>query len=244
MGVKTDYATSVRSEIDRYAVWEPGQPLELGDFGELHDKTFEKRGNVKDFKVAFEEKSGTRAFYEFTSAGTSIAEASLGGSVNLGGPVAFPRASLTFEFAQERGLFLRAADSYTIQISNLNNLAGELSRQGHWKFHWKVITEIRIASNAVILMGRSANSTVKVEASVDALERFKLGKLKADAGLNMTGEVGYKIIGVRGPLLVDLVRVRRFWGNAVRQFDGVVAKEPYERVSAGLEIEDDREAMR
>jgi hypothetical protein len=244
MGVKSDYATSVRNEIDRYAVWEPGQPLALGDFGELHDRTFEKRGNIKDFGISFEERFSSKAFYEFTSAGTSIAEASLDGSVSIGMSVASPRASLEFKFAQERGLFLRAADSYTIQVDSLYNLAADLSRMPEWKFHWKVIAEIRIAPSAIILMGRAANSTVKIEASVDALEQFRLGKLKADAGLNMTGEVGYKVIGVRGPLLVDLIRVRRFWGNAIRQLDGVDAKEPYERVSTAVETEDDSEIVR
>jgi hypothetical protein len=238
MGVKTDYATSVRNEIDRYAVWEPGQPLALGDFGELHDKTFEKRGSIKDFGISFGEVSSSKAFYEFTSAGTSIAEASLNGTISVGLPIASPRASLDLKFARERGLFLRAADSFTVQIDNLYNLAAALSRLPDWKFHWKVIAEIRIAPSAVILMGRTANSTVKVEASVDALEQFRLGKLKADAGLSMTGEVGYKVIGVQGPLLVDLIRIRRFWGDAVRQLDGVDAKEPYERVST-IDTEDD-----
>jgi hypothetical protein len=242
MGVKADYATSVRNEIDRYAVWEPGHPFKLGDFGELHDKTFEKRGNISDFGVSFETTASAPVLYEFTSTGTSVAETSLDASVNAGVPA--PRASVEFKFAHERGLFLRAADSFTISISNLEQLASELSALPDWKFHWKIVSEIRVASSAILLMGRTANTKVKIEASVDAIEQLMLGKLAASAALNIAGEVGYKIIGARGPLFLDLIRVRRFFGGAIRQLDGHVTQSAFERLSTGPEVEDDPKAGR
>src|SRR5258707_157619 len=126
MSVKSEYVSAVRREIDRYAVWEPGQPLELGDYGELHGKTFEKRGNIRDFKVAAKELSGAPALYEFTSAGTTIAEVKAEASLSTGAVESVPKLALEFKFSRENGLVIRAAQSHTIQVSNLQDVAAAL----------------------------------------------------------------------------------------------------------------------
>jgi hypothetical protein len=241
MSVKTDYANSVRSEIDRYAVWEPGQPLELGDYGELHDRTFQKRGNIREFAVSAEHSKGAPSLYEFTSAGTTVAESDISGSVGVGSGGASPKVSMEFKFSREKGLVIRAAESHTIQISNLQKVAAQLHALRTWQFGWKIVSELRTASNATILMGRSAGSSMKIEASAQALEQFKLGSLKTEAGLAITGEVGYKLVGASGPLLIDLVRVRRLWGGAARnlQIGAGIRDEPYERVATSVNEEDD-----
>jgi hypothetical protein len=86
-------------------------------------------------------------------------------------------------------------------------------------------------------MSRSAGSSLKIEGSADALEQLKLGSIRSEAGLAITGEVGYKTVGVKGPLLLEIVRVRRFFKDPKRQGQGL--QEPFERVTADLREPDD-----
>lgn len=51
--LKKDFATSVRRQLDRYPVWEPGAPFELGAYGVLRDRTLHKLVNIREFGVAF-----------------------------------------------------------------------------------------------------------------------------------------------------------------------------------------------
>lgn len=235
MSIKGDYATSIRKEIDRYAVWEPGEPLQLGDYGLLHDKTFEKRGNISEFGATFHHAESKPALYEFTSDGTTMSEASVDGSTTVGGPGG-SRFSLEFKFSRDHGLVIRAAESYTTEISDLHMLAMALRKLPRWEFRWKIVAVLRTASNATILMSRSANSSVKIEGSADAVQEFKLGNLKAELGLAITGEVGYKMVGAQGPILLDLVHLRHFGRDVTRTRE---PDKPFERVPTDMSTGDD-----
>ncbi len=54
-----------------YAVWPPGDPIELGDYGELRDSVFLRLGNVRNLGLTFSEWSDTtKDHWDFKSAGS------------------------------------------------------------------------------------------------------------------------------------------------------------------------------
>jgi len=240
--LKSDFAVSVRRQLDRYPVWEPGAPFALGDYGILRDKTLHKLGSIKKFGVTFPSIIGTETFYQFSSKGTSLLEAHASGSVTLPSVSAPLKSSVELRFEEEHGIFLKALRSQVVQIGELRQVALKLRECGEWDYGWKFVTEIREVNPATIIMGSCAGTTLKIEGEADLLEQFKIGGLKVGTGISFTGEAALQVVGVVGPLFVDLSYLPRFWGGDVRQAAvsvDEVPEEPYARFRANLDIKDD-----
>lgn len=240
--LKRRFAASVRKQLDRYAVWEPGAPLALGDYGVLRDKTLHKLGNINALDITFSEISGNETLYQFQSQGTRVSEAHASGSVQalgLGVPL---QASIELRFDVEHGLFISALRSRVIEIDELRQLSLRIRQTGRWNFGWKLVTEVREASPATIIMGSSAGTTFKAEGDANLLEQFKIGSLKAGTTISFTGEAALQIVGLEGPIFFDLCYLPRFWRGDIRR--GAVPleelpEEPYARLGTQANIQDD-----
>ena len=243
MSISKEYSSSVRRELSRYAVWEPGQRVELGDYGVLRDRTFGTEGNISRFGVpAPKIKESTPSTFGFLSAGASIHQFGMDGSIATPGidSVVPVNAALELKFTSSGGLFIRSAHSYTREIINLGEIATSLRRHPQWEFRWKIVSVVRIVSTATVLMSNSRDTAVRVEGRVDAIEHLQLGNLKSNSGLSFSGAVGYERLGVTGPLLIDLIRIRRFFGNPQRAMSShSLSDEPFEPVPADLHVVDD-----
>src|SRR6266852_6299035 len=99
--LKRTFAASVRKQLDRYPVWEPGTPLALGDYGVLRDKTLHKLGNLHALGITFSKTRGNEARYQFQSRGTRVNEAHASGSVKASGLGAPLRSSIELRFDEE-----------------------------------------------------------------------------------------------------------------------------------------------
>ncbi|WP_457335850.1 hypothetical protein [Rhizobacter sp. P5_C2] len=220
MTIEKMYTSSVRRELGRHAVWEPGNPLALGDFGEFSNGVFSKRGSINEFATTFQLEEGTRGFYEFTSEGTTAVQIDADGSARAGGG-SVPQAgnaiaALEFSFGSSGGLVIRAAKSHVQSMSNIFEVALNLRKSPGWNFNWVVVSSIRFAAPATILMGLSKGTKLRVEGSAAVVHEFAAGKAVANAGMSISGADGYKWIGFSGPILMDLIRLRRFWRGELR----------------------------
>lgn len=240
--LKRDYSASVRKQLDRFPVWEPGAPFALGDYGVLRDKTLHKLGNIHAFGITFSKASGNETPYQFQSEGTKLIEAHGSGSVDLhalGSPL---RSSLELRFDQEQGIFIKAQRSRVIQISELRQVALRLRTSGMWNFRWKLVTEVREVNPATVIMGSKAGTTLKIEGEADLLEQFSIGGLEAGAAITFTGEAALQIVGIEGSLLLDLCYLPRFFKGDIKHAAAPVSmlpEEPYVRLRTQASVADD-----
>jgi len=240
--LKSDFANAIRKQLDRYPVWQPGAPFALGDYGVLRDKTLYKLGNIRKFGVAFSKESGNEAPFQFQSKGTSLVGSHVSGSIEPSGLVAPIQASFELLFNEEHGIFIRAQRSRVNQIKELREVALQLRQNNSWNFEWKFVTEVREVDPATIIMGSAAGTKLKLEGDADLLEQFDLGGLKVGAALSFTGEAAFQVIGVVGPIFLDLSYLPRLWRGDVRQAAAPIdelPEEPYARLSAQPYVADD-----
>jgi hypothetical protein len=146
------------------------------------------------------------------------------------------------KFAEANALFIRAQSSHWIEVANLRQLATELQKTKRWDWRWKLITGMRIASPLAVIMSASAGAAVSIEGTAKALEEFGLGSLGSETDLSITGDAALKMIGAKGPFLLELVRILPFLGPArAAGSTGNLELDPYVVVSPELFVEDDDE---
>src|SRR5215208_7423500 len=107
MSIADSYATEIRAQLKKFATWEPGEPRQLGDYGELRGSLFVRTGNIADppFNVTFETTADqTSSPVTYSSSGAVSVEADGG----VSGPVA-TLAKLTLgmmiKFTRENAVF-------------------------------------------------------------------------------------------------------------------------------------------
>jgi hypothetical protein len=242
--LKKDFASSVRKQLGRYPVWEPGAPIELGDYGVLRAKTFHKLGNIKAFGISFSETVGSETPYQFSSEGTTLVGAQAGGSVTPPGLAAAVKLSAELQFKEEHGIFITALRSRVIEISELRELGLKLRKSEQWDFNWKFVAQLRDVRPGTIIMGSSAGTTLKIEGASDVLQQFNIGALNGTAGITLTGNAALQVVGINGPILLELCYLPLFFGGDPKQAavqGDILPDEPYARLGTGPAIPDDEE---
>jgi hypothetical protein len=242
MKLKSDFAASIRKQLDRYPVWEPGAPLGLGDYGVLRDKTLHILGNIRSIGIEFRKTTGNETTYQFASNGTHLTSAQASGSVTPPGLGTGVNVSMELQFKEEHGIFIKALRSRVVQMADLRDVAIALRNSGRWEFSWKFVTEVRDVHPGTIIMGSSAGSTLRIEGSSDLLEQFNIGSLETKTGLSFTGEAALQVVGVQGPILMDLSYLPVFWGGDIQQAvvpGTTLPTDPYLRLETHTGVEDD-----
>lgn len=238
MGSVQTYTRTVTSETGRYAVWEPGDPVLLGDYGTSASGIYKKLGNIAEFGVSFNQESTGAGFWEYTSEGVLTASSDVAASVL--GVAGGPEAALEITFAREKSLFVRAGESSWVQIANLREVAEALAKTKRWDFGWRLVTGVREAGSLLVVINRSRGSRVVVSGSVDALEQLKLGQLRLDGSVQISGDVEHKYAGMNSPFLVSLAKIRRFaiFGRVKHALGEGEIPEPYEELDPRAELDD------
>jgi hypothetical protein len=241
MSLQLKYVSSVRKQLKRFATWDPGAPVRLGDYGVLRQRTFERLGHVDEFGIDPKQLGSIQsdpATFEFTTVGTTVAQAEASGRGSATPKLPSARASITVRFAADDSLFIRAHESRWIELAHVREVADALRKTNRWDFSWKIVAGLRTASSLSVLMGAEAGCSVKIEGSADALQQLNVGTLKTGTDVRVSGSAALKVIGAKGPFLLDLIRVRRFFGGATRNA-APIPTEPFEPVSPEDVTEDD-----
>ena len=56
-------------------------------------------------------------------------------------------------------------------------------------------------------------SSITVSGETKLLDNFQQAKLKSKNSISITGDAGLKIIGAKGAFLIDVIKLRRFFGG-------------------------------
>lgn len=216
MSLQAEYSKSIRKQLNHHVVWEPGFPVEIGDYGVMNNNAFKKLGNIKEFGQKFEFEDSLPAFWEFSSSGTKILKTD--GQTDLqhqflahGTPDA--KAGIKISFDDAYSFFIIAAESMWRTASNVDEVAKNLQQADNWDHAHFIITNVFLCNNLILLMSTTDASTIQISADAKLLTSFQKAKIKSSSKLSITGDAALKVIGVKGAFLVDTIRIRRFFGG-------------------------------
>lgn len=224
MSLADSYTREIRRELKRFATWQPGLPVRLGDFGTLNGSLFSHLGNLRDLGVGFERRkdpSDKRVYY--SSKGGVEVEAEAGASADLG-PVAKAKAALKVTFgAQHAVLFNAAGVTYESVADHLDlqRKLLQLLEQDGWDPRHVIVTELMHSGSTTVAVSAGSNGSLLLEAEGD-LPKIDLADAGVRLGVKSERNIGYRIVTAEGmtPLL-GLSRIRPrgafWWGKSELQ---------------------------
>ncbi|MEZ4383192.1 MAG: hypothetical protein R3A79_17830 [Nannocystaceae bacterium] len=200
MSLQSKYASVVARELRHHAVWEPGEPVRLGDYGTFSRGRFSVHGNIRDdFEIAFDVVRSRNREFAFRSDGVS--ESRSESKAKQPGAV----AELRVGFRSADALYVSSPSAWTEQIKGLARAVRPLIGNPQWRPEWMVVTRLYHASPAIILLSNSDDADVCLNLGADGVA------LTGDAGNDVgeQGSVALQLTGVRGPLFMGLHRVHK-----------------------------------
>jgi hypothetical protein len=212
------YAKEVKKHFKvLHANWEPGGPIELGDYGIMDGKIFIPMGKLKN---DFPEFSGniiliapdsSRDQKEFKSESGVEMKLGVKGSVNSAGTT-LVKATLEIKFANKDSIFFNAAECTTTRISNkakIGEILKHLLKNKRWKKEYCVVTDIVKAGKTVVAISQSNNSSILFEADSPAIEQINLADASVKFNLTSEKNIGYKVDALEGlDILIGLCKIK------------------------------------
>ncbi|MBA5246632.1 hypothetical protein H1R16_09880 [Marnyiella aurantia] len=212
------YANTVRkNQKVLYAVWEPGLPVELGDYGTMKGNIFEPLGNIreiealKDFKITTR-LDPTQDEKTFTSQkGVEYKLIPKASASVQGVPV---NASIEFKFSEENAVFFNAAGCVFEMIENKHQLGQkilEIFRDDDtvWNRDFVLVTALVHAKRALILVSTSSDFAIGFEAKAE-IPAINLASASLDLNLKFQNSSGYKVNAEEGLIpLIGLGKIQR-----------------------------------
>ena len=212
-----------------YANWEPGGPIELGDYGIMDGNIFIPMGKLKD---DFPEFAGnviqiapdpSKDQKEFKSESGVEVNLQAKGSVNSVG-VTLAKAAFEIKFSNKDSIFFNAAECTTTRIANkakIGEILKQLLRDEKWQKEYCVVTDLVQAGKTVIAISQSNNSAISFEADSPALEKINLADASIKFNLTSEKSIGYKVDALEGlNILIGLCKIKNpflWWGGEFSQ---------------------------
>jgi hypothetical protein len=224
--IATLYADEVKKHFKvLYANWEPGGPIELGDYGVMDGNIFIPMGKLKN---DFEQFKGnviqtttdpTEDQKEFKSESGVEVNLHAKGSVSATG-VPFAKAAFEIKFSSKDAIFFNASGCTTTRISNkakIGEILKQLLKDGKWQKENCVVTDLVTAKKTVLAISQSDSSGISFEASSPAVERINLADASIDFNLTSEKSIGYKVDALAGlNILMGLCKIKNpflWWGG-------------------------------
>ncbi len=198
MSLQAKYASVVARELRHHAVWQPGDPVRLGDYGLLDGGRFSVQGNIADdFEIVFETTRSRKQEFAFRSDGVSESK----GEANAKQPGAV--AELRVGFKRANSLYVSSPTAFTEQMKGISKILSPLRDRPEWRPEWLVVTRVYHAGPAIILLSNSDGADVKIHLGADG------GAVSGDSNNDVgeEGSVALQLTGVHGPLFLGLHRV-------------------------------------
>jgi len=161
------YVRDIHKELDLFAYWEPTDPpLQLGDYGEMDGKKFNRMGNIKAFgKITLKERqsTGIDRYYQ------SEKDVSFSTKLGVGSTVA--KGTVTISFAKSDTFVFRAEDITIKEIDNLPTLEDFLvdvykDKGKNWRLSYVVVTKINVPKRFLSILSQSKDTSVTLSGKV------------------------------------------------------------------------------
>lgn len=208
-----------------YANWEPGGPVELGDYGIMNGNIFTPVGKLKNDFAEFKGNvievadDATKDHKEFKSEGGVQVNMATKGSLSASGTT-LAKASLEIKFTKKDSVFFNAAECTTTRISNkvkVGKILKSLLDDDRWEKRYCVVTELVTAGKTLVAISQSNDSAISFEADSPTLERINLTDASIKINLASERSIGYKVDAGEGLIiLLGLCKMK----NAFPWIDG------------------------
>lgn len=213
MGLAAQFETIIERQLNVHAAWVPvTTPYKLGDYGLISDGVFQKLGNISEFNVQFTEGTGEDATLSFVSDNTVVIDSSAGADVTIS-PSADIKANITYKFQNEKSFLVKAPIINVSVIENVNQVAQQLKKVDAWRRVYKVVFQVYVAQNPLILSTVTGDTDVTIGGEGSALPQFNIGNASANFSLKTTKELGLNISGKTGVIALGLFKLSLIGGN-------------------------------
>ncbi len=202
-----------------YGNWLPDKPVELGDYGILHDRAFMQIGNVRQLGITFQpRKDSAGDQIIFSSKGSARVTLKPAGS----GPVAGGanvKASLQIDFSSEDSVFFNAAGCAYNMIQDKAGLGKDIMKRFEnrtWDRQWAVVTDIVQAGATTIAASGGHSSSIVFEADGN-VPQINLADASVSLSVASCSNVALQIAARKGlSPLIGLSRIQHvflFFGS-------------------------------
>ncbi|MFZ2632066.1 MAG: hypothetical protein WA081_09405 [Desulfosalsimonadaceae bacterium] len=206
------YTEAVRENLKPlFANWEPGKPVELGDYGTLAGEAFIHIGNIKDLGMGFdvrEDDTPDRKY--FSSEGSTEIKLNMKGAATLSGAIN-AKATLEINFGSKEAVFFNAAECRFSMIRDKAAVGKEIMKRckAHdWDRDWALVTDLVRSGATTIAISGADHASVIFEASGNV---DKINLSDASVGLNVANQknVGYIVDAQKGLIpLIGLSKIQ------------------------------------
>jgi hypothetical protein len=166
-----------------FANWTPDMPISVGDYGDIKGYRFTRDGNASRYigSIEIEKKRLKTATLEKKD-GLIIAAKSAGSAdANVS------KKSLNLKFGSEGSFLYHLKDLTNYQYKERREAFEKLgkmilSEKIKWKDDYVIVTEVKQAGKALILVADSANADMEIECEVDGAEEVNLASVVGNIG--------------------------------------------------------------
>jgi hypothetical protein len=167
------YTDEVRKRFGGYyATWTPDVPLKLGDVGILENNIFKRMDNLNNLGLTFEIiEDQTKASLEYSSKNSvKLTNKIAGDAVPQGSMLKISDTGIIVEFSREKAVLFKlnnVTSSYIDKLSALGDDILDRYNNNQWKKEWVVITELKKAESATIIISNSKDSKIELKANAN-----------------------------------------------------------------------------
>lgn len=203
-----------------YANWEPSQPVKLGDYGLLRDRTFTFLGNVDAYGIKVTPREHqTNDNRQFVSDDEVVVSSTAAGSATVAGKGS-ANASLQVTFGNKDTMFFNIAECTYSMVEDKVALGTAIMAlynggKGTWDKDWVVITDTISAIATTIAVSSSKNASIILEAAA-GVSKIDLANAKMGLDVQYKKSIGYQVVSNndKAPLttLIGLCQIQSaFW---------------------------------
>lgn len=206
--MKTRYATTLWTYLNEIGVWQPGDPVRLGDYGYRESGCFKRVGHIEeliepiDIEISYAQlddliilSKGTR------SAGVS------GHGVGMG--------RLSLSGSADHNVLLQATRIEVQTVIDLRLVEAALLKTKKWRRSYCLVTSIRTAGAFDVMISGSGGKAIELQADADALGGIAGGVPSLTGSVDAELSDGIRFRGTDGPISVGVHR-QAFLGRSFK----------------------------
>ena len=170
--IQKQYTNEMRNKFGYYATWTPDVHLNLGDIVTIDKNEFTRLDNLVNLGIPFEIlRDNTKSNLEYCSEkGVNIIQKLAGKAAPQGSMLKEADAGIIVEFSKEKSVLFKSENvtsPYIDKIISLGKRIIEKYNCGDWKKEWFVITELKEAESATIIISNSNKGKIELKANAD-----------------------------------------------------------------------------
>jgi hypothetical protein len=218
-----------------FANWTPDMPISVGDYGDIHGYRLTRDGNISRYvkDVEIEQVRSETATFEKKDGLIVTTSAGAQGDAGIG------KEKMDLKFGSEGAFLYHLKDLTNIQFKERREVFEKLgalilSEQIKWKDDYVLVTEVKQAGKAFVLVADSANAEMEIECESQEASTKNLAnavgniKYSRDSDRVVRYEIDqntsllYRVIGFtevppnggpNGPISQMMAKVREWFGG-------------------------------